>query len=89
MKPIESLDKDNVKNLKPCVHGAEVYGAAEETGFKAEEILDFSSSVNPLGPSQKALDAIINAFDRIEAYPDSNSNTLRQTLADHFVNIIK
>ncbi|MFA5572201.1 MAG: threonine-phosphate decarboxylase CobD [Candidatus Bathyarchaeia archaeon] len=89
MKPIESLVKDNVKNLKPCVHGAEVYGAAEETGFKAEEILDFSSSVNPLGPSQKALDAIINAFDRIEAYPDSNSNTLRQTLADHFGNINK
>ena len=89
MKPIESLVRDNVRNLKPCVHGAEVYGAAEESGFKSEEILDFSSSVNPLGPSQKALDAVTDAFGRIEAYPDSNSNALRQVLADHFGGITK
>lgn len=84
MKPIQSLVRDNIRNLKPCVHGAEVYGAAEESGFKSEEILDFSSSVNPLGPSQKALDAVTGAFGRIEAYPDSNSNALRQVLAEHF-----
>jgi threonine-phosphate decarboxylase len=84
MKPISSLVRDNIRNLKPCVHGAEVYGAAEESGFKSDEILDFSSSVNPLGPSQKALDAITGAFDRIEAYPDSNSTGLRQVLAEHF-----
>jgi threonine-phosphate decarboxylase len=66
------------------VHGAEVYGAAEESGFRTEEILDFSSSVNPLGPSKKALEAITGAFGRIEAYPDSNSNMLRQVLAEHF-----
>jgi threonine-phosphate decarboxylase len=84
MKPIENLVRDNVRNLKPCVHGAEVYGAAEESGFKTEEILDFSSSVNPLGPSKKALAAITSAFSRIEAYPDSNSNGLRQVLAEHF-----
>jgi len=89
MKPIESLVRDNVRNLKPCVHGAEVYGAAEESGFKSEEILDFSSSVNPLGPSRKALDAITGAFGRIEAYPDSNSNALRQVLANHFGGITR
>ena len=89
MKPIESLVRDNVRNLKPCVHGAEVYGAAEESGFKSEDILDFSSSVNPLGPSQKALDAVTEAFGRIEAYPDSNSNALRQVLAEHFGGITK
>ena len=84
MKPIENLVRDNVRNLKPCVHGAEVYGAAAESGFKTEDILDFSSSVNPLGPSQKALDAITSAFSRIEAYPDSNSNALRKVLAEHY-----
>jgi threonine-phosphate decarboxylase len=89
MKPIDSLVRDNVRSLKPCVHGAEVYGAAEESGFKSEEILDFSSSVNPLGPSRKALDAVTTAFGRIEAYPDSNSNALRQVLADHYGGISK
>jgi threonine-phosphate decarboxylase len=87
MKPIENLLRDNVRNLKPCVHGAEVYGAATESGFKTEDILDFSSSVNPLGPSQKALDAITDAFSRIEAYPDSYSNALRKVLAEHYGNI--
>jgi threonine-phosphate decarboxylase len=89
MKPIESLVKDNVKNLKPCVHGAEVLSAAEESGLLPQEILDFSSSVNPLGPSQKALDAAKKAFSQIAAYPDSNSNELRQVIANHFGKITK
>ena len=89
MKPIETLVRDNVKNLKPCIHGAEVLGAAEESGFKPESILDFSSSVNPLGPSKKALEAAKKAFSLIAAYPDSNSNELRQVIACHFNVITK
>jgi len=84
MKPIKSLVRDNIKNLKPCVHGAEVLGAAEESGLLPQDILDFSSSVNPLGPSKKALDAAKLAFSQIAAYPDSNSNELRQVIASHF-----
>jgi len=84
MKPIESLVRDNVKNLKPCVHGAEVLGAAEESGLLPQEILDFSSNVNPLGPSKRAIDAAKSAFSQITAYPDSNSNELRQVIANHF-----
>ena len=84
MKPIESLTRDNIKNLKPCVHGAEVIGAAEQSGLLPQQILDFSSSVNPLGPSKKALDAAKAAFSQIAAYPDSNSNELRQVIASHF-----
>lgn len=84
MKPISSLVRDNVKGLKPCVHGGEVLDAAEASGFRQEEILDFSSSVNPLGPSTKALEAVKSSFGQIAAYPDSNSNQLRQVLAEHF-----
>jgi threonine-phosphate decarboxylase len=89
MKPIESLIRDNVKNLKPCVHGAEVLGAAEESGLLPQDILDFSSSVNPLGPSKKALEAAKKAFSQIAAYPDSNSNELRQIIAGHFGGLSK
>jgi threonine-phosphate decarboxylase len=84
MKPIESLVNDSVKNLKPCVHGAEVLGAAEETGIAPQNILDFSSSVNPLGPSNRALRAAKSAFSQVAAYPDSNCNELRQVIASHF-----
>ncbi len=89
MKPIESIVRDNVKNLKPCVHGAEVLSASEESGLKPHEILDFSSSVNPLGPSKKALEAAKKAFSQIAAYPDSNSNELRQVISSHFGSINK
>jgi threonine-phosphate decarboxylase len=88
-KPIANLVRDNVKNLKPCPHGAEVYGAAKETGVKPQEILDFSSSVNPLGPSAKALEAAHTAFSSIAAYPDTNSNILRETIASRHSGITK
>ena len=84
MKPVDNLVTDNIKNLKPCVHGGEVLEAAGISGLRREEILDFSSSVNPLGPSKKALEAAKNSFKEIPAYPDSNSNQLRQAIASHF-----
>jgi threonine-phosphate decarboxylase len=84
MKPISSLVKDNIKNLTPCVHGGEVLDAAFKSGFKREAILDFSSSVNPLGTSKKALDAVKAGFGQIAAYPDSNSTELREVIAKHY-----
>ncbi len=84
MKPTDKLVKENIRNLKPCVHGAEVLGAANQSGYSPWEILDFSSSVNPLGPSKKALTAAKEAFKQISAYPDSNSTELRQVIASHY-----
>ena len=89
MKSAENLAKESIRNLKPCVHGGEVLDAAGKSGFKREEILDFSSSVNPLGPSKKALEAAKKAFSQIAAYPDSNSNELRQSIARHFNGLTK
>ena len=87
MKPIENLVKDNIKNLKPCVHGGEVLDAAGKSGLKRDQILDFSSSVNPLGPSKKALEAAKNSFKEIPAYPDSNCNQLREAIAAHYTGL--
>jgi L-threonine-O-3-phosphate decarboxylase len=84
MKPIENLVKESIKKLKPCVHGGEVLDAAAKSGFRREDVLDFSSSVNPLGPSKKALEAAKNTFKEIASYPDSNSNELRQTIANYY-----
>lgn len=84
MKPIENLVKDNLKNFKPCVHGGQVLAASQQTGLKLTDILDFSSSVNPIGPSPKALNAITDNFWQIQKYPDSNSNLLREAIAKHY-----
>jgi histidinol-phosphate/aromatic aminotransferase/cobyric acid decarboxylase-like protein len=59
VKPAFELAKENFRNLKPCVHGADIFEAADKTGFRCEDILDFSSSVNPLGASEMALEAAI------------------------------
>ncbi|XES77673.1 MAG: threonine-phosphate decarboxylase CobD [Candidatus Bathyarchaeia archaeon] len=87
MKPALDLAKANFRGLKPCVHGADVLEAAGKTGRTREEILDFSSSVNPLGPSEKALQAVTAGFGMIPSYPDSCSNALRDALASHYAGV--
>jgi threonine-phosphate decarboxylase len=40
--------------------------------------------VNPLGPSQKALEAVRNSLAQIPVYPDSNSTLLRKAIASRY-----
>jgi threonine-phosphate decarboxylase len=89
MKPALDLAKANFRNLKPCIHGADVLEAAGKTGRRREEILDFSSSVNPLGPSEKALQAVTAGFGQVPSYPDSCSNALRDALANHYKGVTR
>ncbi|MBN1245452.1 threonine-phosphate decarboxylase [Candidatus Bathyarchaeota archaeon] len=89
MKATSRLVRDNIKSLKPCVHGGEVWEAASKIGLRKEEILDFSSSVNPLGPSKKALESIKANLGHIPSYPDSNSTELREAIATQFRGIGK
>ncbi|MCW4005114.1 MAG: histidinol-phosphate transaminase [Candidatus Bathyarchaeota archaeon] len=87
MKSVSELARENFLHLKPCVHGADVWEAASKSGLKREDILDFSSSVNPLGPSQKALDAVAQSFGQIPMYPDSESKNLREAIAAHYAGL--
>jgi threonine-phosphate decarboxylase len=89
LKSTSRLVRENIKNLKPCVHGGEVWEAANKIGLRKEELLDFSSSVNPLGPSKKALKAIKANLGNIPSYPDSNSTCLREAIATHFKGVSK
>ncbi|MCJ7614878.1 threonine-phosphate decarboxylase CobD [Candidatus Bathyarchaeota archaeon] len=84
MKSSWELARDNIKCLKPCVHGGEVWEAEKMAKRPREEILDFSSSVNPLGSSQKALEAIKTSLEQITVYPDSTSAQLREAIAASF-----
>jgi threonine-phosphate decarboxylase len=84
VKSASTLARKEVKRLEPCVHGGEVWEIAKETGLSVEDLVDFSSSINPLGPSPRALEAIKNSFDELTLYPDSNSTALREALACHF-----
>jgi len=81
------LARDNINCLKPCVHGGTVWEVRKNASLTREEIVDFSSNVNPLGSSQKALEAIRNNLEQIPIYPDSTSVSLREAIADSFKEI--
>ncbi|RMF23623.1 MAG: threonine-phosphate decarboxylase [Cyanobacteria bacterium J083] len=63
------------------VHGGNLTWAATIADCPASEILDFSASINPLGPPQSALRAITQGIKQLTAYPDPNYWHLKQTIA--------
>jgi threonine-phosphate decarboxylase len=65
------------------VHGGEVWDVASETAIRHGRVLDFSSNVNPLGPSLRALEAINACSWRIPFYPESSSSALREAIAQY------
>lgn len=54
--------------------------AASVAGCSPSDILDFSASINPLGPPNSALGAVQNGLEALKAYPDPEYLQLRQAL---------
>ncbi len=71
--------KDNMKTNFD--HGGNVFAVARSLGVPPEEILDFSASINPLGPAPGVRDALATVFNRLVHYPDSDCTELREALA--------
>lgn len=63
-------------------HGGEVYATARARGWDWRNAIDFSASINPLGPAPGVRDAILGALDRIVHYPDPYAARLVRALAD-------
>lgn len=64
------------------VHGGNLAWAAALAGCPASAILDFSASINPLGPPESALDAIQAHLSSLTAYPDPDYGELRTALGE-------
>jgi len=62
-------------------HGGNIFSVAAQAGVAWQQVLDFSASINPLGPSPAAREAILSAVDRIAHYPERTSLQLRERLA--------
>lgn len=63
-------------------HGGNIYQAARETKRSLARIIDFSASINPLGPSPRAVRAMIAALRLASHYPEPDCIALRTALAD-------
>ena len=62
-------------------HGGNVYKVAQKQRIPVERIMDFSASINPLGPPAAVLRTIRSALKQIVHYPDPDCWQLRQELA--------
>lgn len=65
-------------------HGGDIFGAAARHGVDWRGVLDFSASINPLGPSPAAREAILAAMNRVAHYPSRDGVALRSALAAHW-----
>ncbi len=68
----------------PRTHGGNIYAAAKRYGLEEKNIIDFSSNVNPLGPSSAAKRAAKKALSFIDRYPDPDMRELRTAIARYF-----
>lgn len=68
-------------HLVDRTHGGDVERWAQNAGIKTSEILDFSASINPLGPPTTARKAFVESYDEISRYPDPYGDQLKKALA--------
>jgi L-threonine-O-3-phosphate decarboxylase len=66
--------------LNRPTHGGNLAWAAALAGCSPSLILDFSASINPLGPPRSAIAAIERGLQDLVAYPDPGYNNLRVSL---------
>jgi len=65
-------------------HGGDVYSAAEGHGCSLRQVMDFSASVNPLGPSKKVKAEIRKWLKMLNHYPDPKCRRLRKRIRQVF-----
>ena len=77
-----SLASNLDRSIRP-IHGGNLAWAAAIAGCQPDEILDFSASINPLGPPASAIAAMqANLIPLLRAYPDPSYTDLRAALGE-------
>lgn len=67
--------------MTPTTHGGNVYAAARELRVPLGKLVDFSASINPLGPSPAVFEALRRARPLVPHYPDPDCWSLKRVLA--------
>ncbi|HHT62402.1 MAG TPA: histidinol-phosphate transaminase [Clostridia bacterium] len=76
------FDRNGVKDLRPYVPGKPAEEVKKEYGLT--EIVKLASNENPIGTSQKAIEAIRAEIFNVNFYPEGSSRLLRQRIAENF-----
>ena len=62
------------------LHGGNIYRLQREG---KDNLLDYSSNINPLGVPEKFKERVINSFHILEKYPDPEYVELRENIAKY------
>jgi histidinol-phosphate aminotransferase len=77
MKP---LARRCIQGLRPYEPGKPIEELERELGIK--DVIKLASNENPIGPSKKAVAALLKAVSGINRYPDGSSFYLRRKIAE-------
>lgn len=69
--------------MKKNRHGADLYALETKYHYRPEDIRDFSSNINPLGPSPKAMEAAAKNIRALCHYPDPEYRKLKAAIGDY------
>nr|WP_216277893.1 threonine-phosphate decarboxylase CobD [Phormidium tenue] len=69
-------------SIRP-VHGGNLVWAAAVANCSPASLVDFSASINPLGPPESVALALTEALGQLRHYPDPDYAALRRALASH------
>ncbi len=82
MKPMRYRVRSNVLRMQPYSPGKPIDEVKRELGLT--EVIKLASNENPLGPSPKAVEAVRQAAEQMNIYPDAAAFTVKQKLATTF-----
>lgn len=68
--------------MKTNEHGADIYSESLKEGINYDEIIDFSSNINPLGLDDKILRLLEEELENIDRYPDINCRELVKSISE-------
>lgn len=77
-----ALANAGIRGLSPYQAGKPIEELQRELGL--DHIVKLASNENPLGPSQRVLEACAQAAHNLTLYPDSNGFELKHALSDRF-----
>lgn len=66
------------------IHGGNIFQFAHEQRIEPYKVVDFSANINPLGPSQRGLDALNAQLRYISHYPDATNDDVLNAIADTY-----
>ena len=72
-----------LRDLAVYEPGKPIEETAREVGLRPEKIVKLASNENPLGPSAKVCEAVRQALESANFYPDGGGYYLREALAAH------